>query len=204
MADDIDAILAKEASQHTKDMEIRRILRSFKLDPYTILELLPGCTDKEIKNAYRRKSLLIHPDKTTNPDAPSAFNMLKRAAAELEDDKKRAYVDEAFSDARRVLIREKGWTVHNEELKSDKFLDEWREKTKIVLVENELRRRKQAKIQMEEEGRERQRLEQEIEDRKRKKDAERVWEEGRDSRINSWRDFRNGPKKKKAKTKVLG
>ena len=204
MADDIDAILAKEASSHTKDTEIKRILSSFKLDPYTILDLLPGCSEKDIKAVYRKKSLLIHPDKTPNPDAPAAFNMLKRAAAELEDETKREIVDTAFSDARKLLIREKKWTNDNEELKSDQFLAEWRDKTKVVLVENELRRRKLAKLQMEEEGKERIKQEKEIEERKRKREEEKRWEETRDSRISNWRDFKKDSKKKKQKTTVLG
>ncbi|KAK9477876.1 DnaJ-domain-containing protein [Lipomyces japonicus] len=205
MADDIDKILSQESSKYGKDVEIARILSTFKLDSYAILDLQPGCTPADIKQQYRRKSLLIHPDKTTNPDAPDAFDLLKKAEAELMDDKKRELLDEAIADARKLLIRERGWTINDERLKGTEFLKDWRDKTKIVLVETELRRRKQAKAQMQEEGREKARIEKEAEERKKKRDADKVWEETRDERINNWRDFKKTTdKKKKRKMNVLG
>lgn len=82
---------------------------------------------------------------------------------------------------------------------------DWREKTKTVLIDNELRRRKQLKAQLAEEGREQRKQEAEIEERKRKRENEVAWESTRDNRISSWRDFqKSGAKKKKQKTKPLG
>lgn len=51
----------------------------FNLDvnPYDYLEIKRGCRDlKEIKRAYRRKSLLMHPDK--NNGAPADFSVLNK------------------------------------------------------------------------------------------------------------------------------
>jgi len=57
MADiDIDRLLEVEASAIQKDAEVERIMACFKLDPYDILELDVGCTEKDIKMTYRRKS----------------------------------------------------------------------------------------------------------------------------------------------------
>ncbi|KAK9457752.1 DnaJ-domain-containing protein [Dipodascopsis uninucleata] len=203
--DDVDLILSKESAAYSKDKEIERILSCFKLDSYSLLDLQPGCTPSDIKAQYRRKSLLIHPDKTQNAKAPEAFDLLKKAESELMDDKKREILDDAIADARKALIMERKWTVNDERLKSKEFLKDWREKTKVVLVENELRRRKQAKIQMQEEGREQARLDKELEERKRKREQEKRWEETRDSRIGNWREFKkSSQKKKKSKTTVLG
>ena len=41
-----------------------------RFDPVDILELQVGATDKEVRKAYRKLSLLYHPDK--NPDDPLA------------------------------------------------------------------------------------------------------------------------------------
>lgn len=123
----------------------------------------------------------------------------------LMDEKARTRLDEAIADARMLLIREKKWTVDNPELTSEEFAVEWREKTKFVLIESELRRRKQVKAQMAEEGREKRKADEEVEARKRKRENEVAWEETRDQRINSWRDFKKGEeKKKKKKAKPLG
>lgn len=162
-------------------------------------------TETDIKKQFRAKSLLIHPDKTKNVLAPDAFDRLKKAQAELSDEKKRERLDEAIADARMLLIRERKWTVDTPELKSEAFKVDWREKTKEVLIDNELRRRKQLKVQMAEEGREKMKVEQEVEERKRKRETEQAWESTRDKRIDSWREFqKGGSKKKKKKMTPLG
>lgn len=188
--DDIDALLAKESSEHTRDTEIDRILNTFPLDAYSVLDLQPGVSPGDIKNTYRKKSLLIHPDKTKNARAPDAFDRLKKAERALADDAARAALDAAFTDARRILMRERRWTIHDERLKSAEFLADWRDKTREVLVQTELRKRRLQKAQMEEEGRRKQQQEQELEERRKRREQERAWEDSRDTRVRQWRDFR--------------
>ncbi|KAF2145448.1 uncharacterized protein K452DRAFT_264479 [Aplosporella prunicola CBS 121167] len=212
MADDTEAFdaLEKEAKEFNKDAEIDRILKAFKLDAYAVLDLQPGVPESDIKKMYRIKSLLIHPDKTSNPSAPDAFDRLKKAQTELMDEKTRTRLDEAIADARMLLIRERKWTVDEPELKTPEFAKDWREKTKEVLIDNELRRRKQIKAQMQEEGRQQRKEDEELEARKRKRDHDEAWEKTRDQRIGSWRDFQkkgaqdSENKKKKKKLKPIG
>lgn len=68
--DDFDSLLKREDQEFMRDQEIKRILQAFKLDAYAVLDIVPGCTTKDIRNVFRKKSLLIHPDKTSNPKAP--------------------------------------------------------------------------------------------------------------------------------------
>ncbi|CEJ85056.1 Putative DnaJ domain-containing protein [[Torrubiella] hemipterigena] len=200
--------LELEAREFDKDAEIDRILKAFRLDAYAVLDLQPGVTESDIKVTYRKKSLLIHPDKSKNPLAPDAFDRLKKAQTELMDEKHRERLDEAIADARMLLIRENKWTVDSEELKTDDFAKKWREKTKDVLIDNEHRRRRQMKAQMQEEGREQRKADAELEERKRKRQHDQDWEATRDERISSWRDFKKGKsdsdKKKKKKLKPIG
>ena len=121
------------------------------------------------------------------------------------DEKHRERLDEAIADARMLVMREKKLTIDDEEVKSVEFAKEWRDKTKFVLIENEHRRRKQVKAQMQEEGREQKKADEELDARKRKRDHEKDWEETREQRIGSWRDFqKGGEKKKKKKAKPIG
>ncbi|KAK3187452.1 DnaJ sub C member 8 [Lecanicillium sp. MT-2017a] len=202
--------LESEAREFDKDAEIDRILKAFRLDAYAVLDLQPGVTESDIKITYRKKSLLIHPDKSKNPLAPDAFDRLKKAQTELMDEKHRERLDEAIADARMLLIRENGWTVDSEEIKTDDFQKKWREKSKMVLIDNEHRRRRQMKAQMQEEGREQRKQDEEMEERKRKRKHQEDWEATRDERIGSWRDFQKGKagdaekKKKKKKLKPIG
>ncbi|EFY98283.2 DnaJ domain-containing protein [Metarhizium robertsii ARSEF 23] len=177
---------------------------------YAVLDLQPGVAESDIKSTYRKKSMLIHPDKTKNPQAPDAFDRLKKAQTELMDEKHRERLDEAIADARMLLIRENKWTVDSPELKTDDFAKKWREKSKEVLIDNEHRRRRQMRAQMQEEGREQRKQDAELEERKRKRQHEQDWESTRDERISSWRTFQkgktggDGEKKKKKKLKPIG
>jgi len=206
-SDALDAI-EKEAKEYDKDAEIDRILKAFKLDAYAVLDLQPGVPDSDIKIVYRKKSLLIHPDKTKNPQAPEAFDRLKKAQSALMDEKQRKQLDECIADARQLLMREHKYTVDSEEMKTEEFKQEWRRKTVQVLVDAEARRRRQMKAQMQEEGRAKAKEDVELEERKRKRDHEKDWDSTREQRIDSWREFQKGGKKtgegKKKKMKVLG
>lgn len=165
----------------------------------------------DIKKCYRNKSLLIHPDKTTNPNAPDAFDRLKKAQTVLLDDKLRAELDENISDARMLLMRELKLTADDEETRSTDFLKQWRAKTIWVIRDNELRKQRQMKAAMREEGREQKKQDEETAERKRKRDHDDAWDKTREQRIGSWRDFQQGKKpepegakKKKKKVKALG
>ncbi|RAL65572.1 hypothetical protein DID88_005244 [Monilinia fructigena] len=215
LQDDLDALegLESEEKEFMKDSEIDRILKAFRLDAYAVLDLQPGVADSDIKRCYRVKSLLIHPDKTRNPLAPDAFDRLKKAQTELMDEKHRERLDESIADARMLIMRERGLDRDSEEVRapSEEFKRAWREKTKFVLIDNEQRRRRQVKAQMQEEGREMKRVEEEAELRKRKRENEVKWEETREERIGSWREFAKkgggaggGEKRKKKKVKPLG
>lgn len=193
-----------------QDAEIDRILKAFRLNAYAVLDLQPGCAETDIKKCYRTKSLLIHPDKTTNPSAPDAFDRLAKAQQSLLDEKQRNFLDECIADARRLIIREKKWTLDEPRLREESFWrEEWQEKAKTVLIDEELRRRKQAKAQMQEEGRQQRKEEEELQERKRKREHEQKWEASREERIGTWRDFQKKTAvkeeaKKKKKLKVLG
>ncbi len=125
------------------------------------------------------------------------------------DEKARLRLDESIADARMLLMRERKLTVDSPEVKEPdtEFRAAWRTKTVEVLVDCEARRRKQVKAQMQEEGREQKKVDEEVEGRKRRREHEAAWEQTREGRIGSWRDFQQKGGKgegKKKKTKVLG
>ncbi|PIN00047.1 Molecular chaperone (DnaJ superfamily) [Handroanthus impetiginosus] len=55
-------------------------------EPFSILGLEPGASDSEIKKAYRRLSILYHPDKNPNPEAHKYFvDYISKAYQALTD-----------------------------------------------------------------------------------------------------------------------
>lgn len=202
-SEDIEKALAQGELELIKDNEIDRILLCFKLDSYSILELQPGCSLTDIKKTYRKKSLLIHPDKTSNTRAPDAFDVLKKAHSNLEDDKARERLDGIFADARRLLIRERKWTINDERLKSDEFLKDWRAKTKALLIEEEFMKRLETKQKLQQEGEAKRKLEEANELRKVKRKIDKTWEDKREDRVANWQSWVQKLGKKKKKSKVL-
>ena len=73
-------------------------------DPYEVLGIERGATDKEIKLAYRRLAMKYHPDR--NPDDPEAgerFKEGKQAYETLSDPAKRATHDRDHADYSEVF-----------------------------------------------------------------------------------------------------
>lgn len=174
-----DDDLEKYFTQSEKHMEIERVLGSFKLDPFAILELPYGEPDSnQVKKQYRKKSLMIHPDKVKHERAEEAFNLLKKAESELNDENRVRFLLGVIEEAKVETLREHGYKVktqvvaktdNNEEdkrpktiiesneeqysfLKTDEGQKAMQSKVKALLIEMELRRRRQLKMEMEAEG----------------------------------------------------
>ena len=58
-------------------------------DYYAMLGVTKKVTDKELKKAYKKKCLKVHPDKNSAPDADEAFKRINAAYACLSDASKR-------------------------------------------------------------------------------------------------------------------
>ncbi|KAI8640040.1 hypothetical protein BD408DRAFT_420371 [Parasitella parasitica] len=235
-----DEDLDKFFSQSEKQVEIERVMACFKLDPFAILELPYNKPDpKAIKMAYRKKSLMIHPDKVQHENAQDAFALLKKAESELTDESRIKFLLTVIEEARVEVLRDNGHKIKTEikvnapimtedpeggapqlkaSLDSIAILDEKeypylqtsqgqtqvKEKMKEILIEMELRKRRQMKKEMEAEGAEKRKAEQMVNERKRKAEDAKQWEASRDTRVSSWRDFQKKGGKKVKKIRKSG
>ncbi|TDH68507.1 hypothetical protein CCR75_005568 [Bremia lactucae] len=66
---------------------------------YEVLSARQDATDNEIKKAYRKLALKLHPDKNSAPGAEDAFKAVGKAFAILSDPEKRAHYDQYGDDA---------------------------------------------------------------------------------------------------------
>ena len=71
------------------------------MNPYDVLDLTQDADDKSIQKAYRKKSLLIHPDKMADDQARAeeAFDLLKKSLDHLLDADRRKLLDETVVSA---------------------------------------------------------------------------------------------------------
>ncbi|XP_011069508.1 chaperone protein dnaJ 49, partial [Sesamum indicum] len=70
---------------------VREIKR--KKDYYEILGLEKSCTAEDVRKAYRKLSLKVHPDKNQAPGAEEAFKMVSKAFQCLSDEESRKKYD---------------------------------------------------------------------------------------------------------------
>ncbi|GAA5847484.1 hypothetical protein JCM9279_000505 [Rhodotorula babjevae] len=77
---------------------VKRVRACRTTSYYEILELEKSCSDGQVKKAYRKLALSLHPDKNLAPGAEDAFKMVSKAFQVLSDSNKRAIFDQTGGD----------------------------------------------------------------------------------------------------------
>jgi DnaJ family protein C protein 8 len=161
------------------------------VDPYAILSLPHSATQDEIKKQYRLVSKQIHPDKTKLPNAPRAFDILKKAESLLMNSVRRANIDDVYKEA---------------QLQSQKEGGDVEEIYKELLIKDEFQKRMNMKREMERQGA----MDKKMEEKQKVAEQRKVdgdkWEGERDQRVQNWRNYTgkvDKKKKKKKKPKML-
>lgn len=178
--------LTRQVAALSRDNEIKRILACGQYDHYAVLDILPEEASL-IKKVYRKKSILIHPDKTDNVDAPAAFDRLKKAEQFVSDDGEElkrlnlVYEDVQSKLTDMVKVREKVSLILEDIVKEEQVEKMYQQRLEVN------RQAEAVKVQLE---------------RQLKKKMELKWEDAREERVLSWRKF-SGKVEKKRKKKVL-
>lgn len=102
---------APEPDYTTDQLEAVRKLKKCK-DYYEVLGVSKEATDSEIKKAYKKMALQLHPDKNKAPGAAEAFKAIGNAAAILTDPEKRKSYDLYGADEQN-LSSSRGHRGHN-------------------------------------------------------------------------------------------
>lgn len=206
MSDELDRILLIEESALNKNKEIDRILSCAETDYFSILEINPisSTVNPEnlptlVKKLYRKKSLLIHPDKIDNPKAPEAFDKLKKSEYKLTSSS-----DEDINEIKHLQ------SIYDAYKPKDTPIPEFnneinikiRNKVKEVLIDEENQENlqkiyKQTETLRKDEIRKNKQLEEQI-----KRELKKNWEDERDVRVDNWRKYSHKLEKKQLKKKT--
>lgn len=197
MSTELEKVLYLEEAGLNKDNEIQRILDVYEKDYFAVLDIAvedvlnisPEELLKSVKKVYRKKTLLIHPDKTTNPSAPVAFARLKKAELILstpldnEDDtktEKKRLLDIYQACKSAADIRKEVSKILKSEIKQDEIEVLYQQRQDAQRFAEMKKQRQEAEL---------------------KKKLESTWEDARDVRVQNWREYTGKVQKKKKKTK---
>lgn len=208
----------KDVSEASRDAEVERILSCFRLNPYEFLNIRFDCEMKEIPRAYRKLSLMVHPDKCKNKDAKAAFDALGQAQKLLLDEEFKRALDFNLSQAKdEVLQKWKKEARDDAALRvkyqgnkegmledfctTDEFHERWKFAARNYIVDLEWRRRKLALRIKGEEKRVTEEEKAEAAQRRKEAQERKEWEseDRREERVSGWRDFMHGKRVKKSK-----
>ena len=84
----------------------RKLLASFKKSHYDALGVAKSASEAEIKKAYRKLALKLHPDKNSAPSAENAFKSLNAAYDCLSDARKKEIYDQYGAEASEQMSHE--------------------------------------------------------------------------------------------------
>jgi len=116
----------KDVSQTDRASEVERILSCFKLNPYEYLNVRFDATIQEVAKAFRKVSLLVHPDKCNHPKASIAFDAIGQAQKLLTTIDFKKEIDFNLDQAKKKVVGEykKGRTEVHSRFRVEKTKDD--------------------------------------------------------------------------------
>jgi len=104
----ISEILAGDNSRNVDQAnEVNRVMTTFNLNPYEILNVRFDASPRNISATYRKVAALIHPDKCSHPAAREAFERVKESYDALRSNKTSSRLRYMIGGTRKMMLEEK-------------------------------------------------------------------------------------------------
>jgi len=207
-----------DAEKLSANDQIARLFRPgaryFNMNPFEVLGLSHRSSPEEVRKAYRRISVQVHPDKNPgNELAQPAFELVKAAAERLEDEERRSFCQRICAAAEDAV--EKKHAKEKKKLakegKEEEAAEDDPQKKHLavkVMISRMFAEFEQRKRQLEERDQQARKKQKEEEAEKEFMEAlaareQRMWEKSRQKRVNGWRSWAStGAGKSKIPNKV--
>uniref|UniRef100_A0A8D2N285 DnaJ homolog subfamily C member 8 n=1 Tax=Zonotrichia albicollis TaxID=44394 RepID=A0A8D2N285_ZONAL len=194
--------IEKRDSVLTSKNQIDRLTRPgssyFNLNPFEVLQMDPEATDEEIKKRFRQLSILVHPDKNQDDAdrAQKAFEAVDKAYKLLLDQEQKKRALDVIQAGKEYVEHTVSILWEHPELG---FKQAVYKQTMKLFAELEIKRKEREAKEMHERKRQREEEIEAQEKAKREREWQKNFEESRDGRVDSWRNFQANTKGKKEK-----
>ncbi|CAG9471859.1 unnamed protein product [Plasmodium vivax] len=192
----------KKLNKGDAQSEIARLLANKNSSPFEIFDIHEDINMEMIKSKYRRLSVLIHPDKCKIEKASEAFHILNKAYEELKRDDIKEQYKSVYETAKKNIIKKLNLKKIKNELNEylNKNEEEYEISKEVQLLINEecenllkvqkekmeyAQKCKLANLQYAKE-----KEEEKIKEELKKEEERKLWIEGRDERVNNWKNYK--------------
>ncbi|KAB0380309.1 hypothetical protein FD755_008093 [Muntiacus reevesi] len=185
--------------------QIERLTRSgssyFNLNLFEVLQIDPEMTDEEIKKRFRQLSILVHPDKNQDDAdrAQKAFEAVDKAYKLLLDQEQKKRALGVIQAGKEYQLKKEGKPTNVEEDDPELFKQAVYKLTMKLFAELEIKRKEREAKEMHERKRQREEETEAQEKAEREREWQKNFEESRDGRMDSRRNFQANTKGKKEK-----
>jgi len=213
-AQSLEAIAAMTGAEHIARLH-RPGAKYFNMNPFEVLGLTHKASHEEVRGAYRRLSVKVHPDKNPgNERAQSAFEAVKAAHDRLEDEERLAFCVRICSAAEEAVHKKVASAKKNlrKEGQPDAVPEDDPDRLSVavkIMICRMFAEFEQRKAQLEKQDADAKKKAREEQAEREfmealKKREEKMWEKSRQKRVNGWRSWTasgGGSLPKRPKTK---
>lgn len=115
---------SKEDTGTPAQQDLVKKIKGAKGDYYGVLSIPRSASDEDIKKAYRKLALKLHPDKCRAPGAEEAFKEVSKAFSCLTDPQKRAFYDRTgHEDMAAASAARSSRGMHAEEINPEEIFN---------------------------------------------------------------------------------
>lgn len=182
------------ASSVSSEELVESIVKNILLwrNPFDVFTATLDTPLDELEKRYKKLALKIHPDKCKHPQAMDAFDALKKSLKLLKEPESRAQYGRVMKTSRDRVTEQwkKDGRSRNNRFEEKEFERDVKKMTQKLIIDGERSAKRALEMRLANERREKEEEMSKIKEMKAELEAEKVWDDSRTERVNSWRDFK--------------
>jgi len=185
----------RDDTKMTAEVQLNRIMGRVWRNPFDVFQLDMNATEDDIRKKYKMFTVILHPDKCSDPRATDAFTIIDMCYKTLQDPGKKKMFQRIMAEAKELTDHER--EVENKKRKKlgqsalpeDTYNTQYNANCRRIFEEIEEKKRHLERLELGAQRRRQEEIEKiTIKEQYRLKTQEE-WENSQDDRIRKWQHF---------------